>query len=295
MSSLVVHEVAGGGPYGVAVTGDGAVWCTLVHGSALLRRDVSGTVSTLGLGDGSQPSQAAAAGDDSVWVTDTAGDRLVLLGPAGELRSVPTPTPAAQPFGVVSLDDGSAWFTELANDSLGRIGILGGVTEFAAGTDDGLVSMIAASGESLWFTANQANAIGYVRGGDSAPVLHPLPTADAGPVGIAVGDDGAAWFCEVLAGAIGRIDRAGRITEFPLPVEGSKPHAIVAAPYGAARPGCWFTLWGTNELGFVGLDGAFTFVDLASSGHAEPHGLAVAADGTVWVAMETGALLEVSP
>lgn len=310
MSSLVVHEVAGGGPYGVAVTEDGAVWATLVHGSAVLRMggiaggspvspvSPSSPVSRFPLGEGSQPSQVAAAGSDSVWVTDTTGDRLVLLGPSGELRSVAVPSVGSEPYGVVSLEDGSAWFTGMANDTLGRIGILGGVAEFAAGTDDGLVSMIAASGESLWFTANRAGVVGYVRGGDSAPVLHQLPTPDAGPVGITVADDGAAWFCEILAGAVGRIDRAGRITEFALPEPGSKPHAIVADHGGAgagAGAGCWFTLWGSNQLGHVTLAGEFSFVDLAPSGHSEPHGLAVAPSGAVWVAMESGALVEVIP
>lgn len=293
MSSLVVHAVPDGGPYGVAVTEDGAVWTTLVHGSAVLRTDAAGGSTTFSLGEGSRPSQAAAAGSDSVWVTDTAGDRLVLLGPGGELRSVAVPSVGSEPYGVVALDDGSAWFTGMANDTLGRIGILGGVAEFAAGTADGLVSMIAASGESLWFTANRANAVGYVRGGDSAPVLHPLPTPDAGPVGITVGDDGAAWFCEILAGAVGRIDRAGRVTEFALPEPGSKPHAIVAGQ--GAGAGCWFTLWGSNQLGYVTLAGEFSFVDLEPSGHSEPHGLAVAPSGSVWVAMESGALVEVVP
>ncbi|MFB2580315.1 hypothetical protein ACEXQD_03615 [Herbiconiux sp. P15] len=320
MSSVAVHAVPGGadgGPYGVAVTEDGAVWCTLVHGGAVVRFAAGAAGATgraagaaddgaaagagfarVELGGGARPSQVAAAGEDSVWVTDTDGGRLVLVGPAGELRSVAVPTAGAQPFGVVSLHDGTAWFTEMANDSLGRIDILGGVAEFAAGTSGGLVSMLAASGDSLWFTAHEANAVGYVRGGDAAPVLHTLPTPEAGPVGIAVGDDGAAWFCEILAGAIGRIDRAGRITEYPLPGSGSKPHAIVADPLGSDGvfgAGCWFTLWGANQLGHVALDGSFSFVDLASSGHDEPHGLAVAADGAVWVAMESGALLEVRP
>ncbi|MCS5714136.1 virginiamycin B lyase [Herbiconiux sp. CPCC 205716] len=296
MSSLAVHPIdpADGGPYSVAVTADGAVWCSLVHGGAVLRRDSDGSTSLIELGPrgSSQPAQVAAAGDDSVWVADMAANAVVLVAPSGVLRRIDAPSPAAQPYGVTALHDGTAWFTEMGNDSLGRIGILGGVAEYATGTVDGVVSMVAASGDSLWFTANQANVVGYVRGADAAPALFPLPTPAAGPVGIVVGDDGAAWFTEILAGQIGRVDRAGRVVEHPLPDRGSKPHAIVRD----ARPdgGSWFTLWGSNELGHVTLDGSFSFVSLAESGHEEPHGLAVGLDGTVWVAMETGALVGVT-
>jgi virginiamycin B lyase len=294
MSSLAVHPIdpADGGPYSVAVTSDGAVWCSLVHAGAVLRRDPDGSVVVLPLGDSSQPAQVAAAGSDSVLVADMAANAVLLVGPTGVLRRTDAPSPGAQPYGVTSLHDGTAWFTEMGNDSLGRIGILGGVAEFATGTLDGVVSMVAASGDSLWFTANQANVVGYVRGADAVPALFPLPTSEAGPVGIVVGDDGAAWFTEILAGQIGRVDRGGRVVEHPLPDRHSKPHAIVRD----ARPdaGCWFTLWGSNELGHVTLDGAFSFVSLAETGHEEPHGLAVGVDGTVWVAMETGALVAVT-
>ncbi|MDO9397329.1 MAG: hypothetical protein Q7T71_12335, partial [Herbiconiux sp.] len=254
MSSIEVHEIATAaeGPYGVAVTDDGAVWCTLVHAGVVVRRAPSGVLTriplpALAVGPDAphpQPSQVAAAGDDTVWVTDTTGDRVLLLGPGGVLRSVDAPA-GTQPFGVVSTHDGTAWFTGMGTDTLGRIGILGGVASFASGTLDGLVSMIAASGDSLWFTANQANVIGYVRGGDASPELFPVPTPQAGPVGIVVGDDGAAWFCEILADRIGRVDRQGNFTEFPLPSGSSKPHAIVRDL--RASSGAWLDA----ILGFV--------------------------------------------
>ncbi|SDY79243.1 Vgb family protein [Herbiconiux ginsengi] len=309
MSSITVHEVASAdeGPYGVAVTDDGAVWCTLVHAGAVLRvvRDVGGGVAVtridlLGPGIPSvsarpgagkpQTAQVAAAGEDTVWVTDTAGDAVLLVGPTGILRRIDVPTPGAQPFGIATQADGTTWFTELGRDALGHIDLLGRVTEFPAGIDEGFVSMIASSGESLWFTANQANAIGYIRGGDSAVQLFEVPTPHSGPVGITVGDDGAAWFCEILAGTIGRVDRTGRFTEFALPWPESKPHAIAVDPAG----GFWATLWGSNQLAHIALDGTIEIVDLPGS-HSEPHGLAVAADGTVWVAMESGALLAITP
>ncbi|WP_382308556.1 hypothetical protein [Herbiconiux sp. UC225_62] len=318
MSSVTVHEVASAaeGPYGVAIAHDGAVWCTLVHAGAVLQVTPDAAAAPNG-GSGiavtrielvdapgakpgagadtreaaaTQTAQVAAAGDDTVWVTDTTSDAVLLVGPTGILRRIEVPTPGAQPFGIATQADGTTWFTELGRDALGHIDLLGRVTEFPAGTDEGFVSMIASSGESLWFTANQANAIGYIRGGDSAVQLFEIPTPHSGPVGITVGDDGAAWFCEILAGAIGRVDRTGRFTEFPLPWPESKPHAIAADPAG----GFWATLWGSNQLAHIALDGTIEIVDLPGS-HSEPHGLAVAADGTVWVAMESGALLAVTP
>jgi virginiamycin B lyase len=290
---IVEHPVGepGEGPYGVAVTRDGAVWFTLVHGGRVGRRDVDGSVAYASLGEGSQPSQVAAATESSVWVTDTTGNRLLHLGPSSggaivELGSVSVPTADAQPFGVVSLDDGTAWFTELGADALGRVDILGRVDEFPVGREDSYVSMIAASGDSLWFTLNAANAIGHVRGGDSAIAFTELPHIPSGPVGIAVAENGAVWVAEILADAVARISRRGELTEFPLE-HGAKPNAVAPDP----DAGVWVTLWGANQVAHFADDGTFSAHDLPTA-DSEPHGIAVAADGTVWVALETGALAE---
>ncbi|WP_440709456.1 Vgb family protein [Herbiconiux sp. YIM B11900] len=312
LGTVAVHPVAEAaeGPYAVAVTPDGAVWCTLVHAGAVLRLPpASGALQRLELGavdagspqhahhSRAQPSQLAVADETSVWVTDTTGGRVLLLGPdaAGEASvklEVAAPTAGAEPYGITVQHDGTVWFTELGQDALGRIDILGAVTEFGSGTDEGFVSMIASAGDSLWFTANQANAIGYVRGGDSAPVLFEIPTPHAGPVGITTAPDGSAWFVEILAGKVGRVDRNGRFTEHPLPWSEGKPHAIVPDPREAG--GFWFTLWGANQLGHITPSGSIEVLDLSDE-HSEPHGLAVAPDGTVWVAMESGALAAITP
>jgi len=298
---IAEHPVGepGEGPYGVAVTRDGAVWFTLVHGGRVGRRDPDGTVAYASLGDASQPSQLAAATESSVWVTDTTGNRLVHLGAgtasgAGsatgivELGSVSVPTPGAQPFGVVALDDGTAWFTELGADALGRIDILGRVDEFPVGREGSFVSMIAASGDSLWFTLNAAGAVGHVRGGDSAIAFTELPRIPSGPVGIAVGEDGAVWVAEILADAVARIPRRGELTEFAFD-PGAKPHAVAADPAG----GVWVTLWGANQVAHVSDDGTIVSHDLPTP-DSEPHGLAVTPDGTLWIALETGALAQLT-
>ena len=114
---------------------------------------------------------------------------------------------------------------------------------------------------------------------------------------IVPGPDGAVWFTRngddrigriIIAGQVGRIDRDGKIEEFPLPDRTSKPHAVVATQDG----GCWVTLWGSAEL--VRLDAVGNVVEQHQLGAgSEPHGLAVAADGSVWVALETGVLAHI--
>lgn len=289
---LTEHRIsdAEAAPYGVALTDDGAVWATLIRGQAVVRRDVDGTLDTISLGEGSEPSLLAAATEDSVWVTDAARSRIVRIGPDGIRAEIPVPSVGGRPFGIAAADSGEVWFTEMTTDLIGKVDILGKVTEFTAGVDHGNPSMIACSGESVWFTLNGANAIGYIRGGNSAVVVTDLPTSKAGPVGITVATDAAAWFTEIAAGQIGRLDRDGVLTEFPLPDRSSKPHAIAADPSG----GCWFTMWGSSQLGFIAADGTIAVTDLPTP-ESEPHGIAVAADGTVWAALETGFLAELRP
>lgn len=273
----------GEGPYGIAVTDDGAVWFTLVHGAAVGRRDPDGSLTRLDLGAGAQPSVVAAASGSDVWVTDTTGGRLLLLGRGPRiLAEVAVPTPGAQPFGVAAVYDGTTWFTELAADALGRIGVLGRVDEFPIGREDVMPSVIAASGDSLWFTMNAIDALGHVRGGDAAVAVTELPAGTA-PVGITVAEDGAVWAALIGADALARVGRDGTLTIHPLG-SGAKPHAV--AP--DARGGVWASLWGADALAHVTASGEVARVPLPPA--SEPHGIAVAPDGTVWSALESGAL-----
>lgn len=289
---LTEHRIAdaAAGLFAVAVTQDGAVWATLARAGAVVRRDPDGTVTTIPLGGGSEPSHLTAATEDSVWVTDAGGNRVLRVGPDGIRGSLDAPTPGARPIGIAAASSGEVWFCEAAAGALGRIDILGRVDEFAAGPADGGLSMVACEGESVWFTLTRADAVGYIRGGNSAPVITSLPTEGSAPVGIAVATDGAAWFAEAGAGQIGRIDRDGDLTEYPLPDTSGTPHAIAADPAG----GCWFTLPGTNQIGFVAADGTIAVTDLPTA-ESGPRGIAVAADGAVWVALETGFLGELLP
>ncbi len=73
---------------------------------------------------------------------------------------------------------------------------------------------------------------------------YPVPSPAAGVSGITVGPDGALWFTEGMADAVGRISMQGEIVEFPLG-EGASPTGITTGADGAI----WFNAQGTNRVG----------------------------------------------
>ena len=111
--------------------------------------------------------------------------------------------------------------------------------------------------------------------------IHPLPTADAGPVGIAATSD-AIWFVEIAAGQVGRICPDGRIHEFALPDRTARPHAIVADRHDC----CWLSQWANSRVARVTADGHVCEITLPAA--SEPHGLTIGPDDALWVALEAG-------
>jgi len=116
----------------------------------------------------------------------------------------------------------------------------GEIAGFALPATGSFPSMIVDGPDgALWFTLNQANAIGRITTGGQI-ATYPLPTRAAVPVGIARGEN-ALWFAEILAGqlgritvdGVGRIDASGAIESFPLPDPASEPHGITVDDGGA--------------------------------------------------------------
>ncbi len=106
-----------------------------------------------------------------------------------------------------------------------------------------------------------------------------VPTALAGPTGLAIGPDHAVWFTEAGANAIGRL-AGGVITEYPLP-HGGTPTAITAGPDGAL----WFTESGASRLGRIAPDGSITEYPVpvcAGCSDGSQSDIAVGPDGALW-------------
>jgi virginiamycin B lyase len=110
----------------------------------------------------------------------------------------------------------------------------------------------------------------------------PLPGAEGLSGAMAAGPDGSVWFSEAGsggAGAISRIDRAGRVSRFPVPIR-SGPSSLAPAADGVV----WFTDQGGSAIGRLAPSGSTSMYPIGSSGY--PTRIATAADGNVWFTVQ---------
>ena len=283
LTRITVGE-PGAGPYAVAVDASGVAWITLVHSGQVARLPPGGEPSVCELGNpASRPSLLALGPDGAVWVTRGGDDRIDRID--GTRRSFAV---GSGPYGIALGPDGGVWFTAIGADCVGRLSPDGEVGLTPVPGDNGMPAMITAGPDgAMWFTLNRRAALGRIDAGEIA--LHELPDPECGPVGIA-SDGRAIWFAEIGAGRVGRLVPGEPLQEFDLPDRAARPHAV--APDGTG--GCWVTLWAASALAHLDERGRVTAVHELGEGE-EPHGVAVAPDGMVLVACESGHVVTLSP
>ncbi|HTT38074.1 MAG TPA: hypothetical protein VMH32_10445 [Burkholderiales bacterium] len=121
--TLTRHTVESlrGGPYGVAVAGDGTVWGTLQAGNQLTRIGTAGDMTDYELPTrASSPTDVAVGRDGSVWVVEFRGNKLARFKD-GKFTEYPLPEGKAAPSGLAAAPDGSIWFGVLRGAALGRL------------------------------------------------------------------------------------------------------------------------------------------------------------------------------
>lgn len=104
---------------------------------------------------------------------------------------------------------------------------------------------------NLWITQGGAtNAIARMTTAGTITEFA-LSTADAQPLGIARGNDGAIWFTEEKASRIGRITTSGAISEYPTPTANAEPWGIasLAGECATGHGRIWFTEAAANKIG----------------------------------------------
>jgi virginiamycin B lyase len=238
-----------------------------------------------------RPQWIAAGSDGNMWVTESPGNTVAKITPAGAVTECPQiPTAAANPQGIIGASDGNLWFTEFSTSKIARVTTACAYTEFSTlFASDGPLLLTDRGDGNLWFTGNSGNHVGFqgLTSGVSGETT--IPTANSRPFGIAPAPDLNLYFTENAVDQLGRIPMLfGAITEVPL-ATGSAPAQIVRGP--ATETSCgggpcmWFTEFGTSRVARLNPAGwpAPTVDEFPTvTASSNPTGIAAGKDGALW-------------
>ncbi|HYS12814.1 MAG TPA: hypothetical protein VEN28_05855 [Burkholderiaceae bacterium] len=110
-----------GGPYGVAVAADGAVWATLQSSNSLMRIAPDGQMTEHQIPTpGVSPTDVAVDASGAVWFLEFRNDRIGRLH-GGKFEEVALPEAKVGLTGLAVARDGAVWFGMLRKGSIGRL------------------------------------------------------------------------------------------------------------------------------------------------------------------------------
>ncbi len=269
---------ANGGPTGIVLGPDGALWFTEQGTSKIGRITTGGSVTEFPtLTPQAAPTGITAGPDGALWFTELVANQIGRVTTAGALSEYTIPTPASEPQDIAAGPDGALWFTETNANKIGRLTISGIFTEYILPPPAGPLHIAAGPDGAVWFTesAAGANKIGRITP-KGVIAEFPVPTPDSQPFAITAGPDGALWFTERFAGKIGRITTAGVVSE-PLVVDVGS--GITSGPDG----NLWFTQPDSNRIGSVSPSGSTAEFPLPTP-NAGPQGITTGPHGDLWFA-----------
>jgi streptogramin lyase len=144
--------------------------------------------------------------------------------------------------------------------------------------------------KAIAIVALGSSAIVWPRGASAASIAdQQIPTANSGSTYITLGPDGYIWFAEAYGQRVARLDRNGRIEEFPLPFEGT-PVGITAGPDG----NIWFTEQDRSSVGTITHYGIFGPEIRLSPGTA-PFDITTGPDGNLWATAYPNVIARITP
>jgi streptogramin lyase len=275
-----------GVPFELVAGPDGNVWfdhaaILTPTGQAIGRITPSGEISefSAGLAETAAVTHPVAGPDGNVWFADNSDHPAIgRITPGGEIASFPLP-PREFPIleGPSPGPDGKLWFSvNEPTPAVERISSTGTIERFASGLGrrvEDVGPFVAGRDGRVWFgidkrpphskpdTERGLTGIGRITVGgkitEFSHCLRPMPWYSA-PDSLITGPDGNVWFATSPSGessnpmrssipSIGRITRAGRITEFRLGLqERSEPEELTASGGGV-----WFVDRETESIGRV--------------------------------------------
>jgi virginiamycin B lyase len=262
--------IAAGGlaPDVIVVGPDGKLWWTELSSNSvgtMAPGNPAGVTRFTGLGLIS-PRGIAVGPDGNLWVADAdgAGPKVVRVSPAGAAVGMPIALPVGfNPRGIARGADGNMWVANFSTP--------GSVARIKPGAPPTLdppagfpvpagspIDVIAGADGNIWY-AGQGTTVGKVTPAGAATAY---TSKGVDPFGIAVGPDGAVWFAEFQAAAVGRVDAAGTTSHVTGMTAGAGPRYVAAGPGN--------TIWFTEEMG--NRVGRVTGIALPGGGGGGPGG-----------------------
>lgn len=226
------------GPTGIAVTSTG-FYLALSTASelAFMSASTPGTFGVYKTPTANAQPFGVTIWNGNPWITEQAASKVAELLPTVNLiAETALPTANAGPTYLAQGPDGNLWVSETAADKIARITINPSngnvsVTEFALPTPNaGPTGLAYVPGDTgLWVAESTASAV--IRFDTTALTFGtaiPTKTANANPQQMILGPDGALWFTEERAAALGRVTAAGGMSEYPLAPAASAYGLVVA-------------------------------------------------------------------
>jgi virginiamycin B lyase len=142
--------------------------------------------------------------------------------------------------------------------------------------------MVTTKDGVVWFVDKNANRLIRVEKDHSFTAVVPVDGATSQLTGLALAPDGAIWYSKNTSHRMGRIPaNGGKGVEYELPAPNVFTGAIAAASDGRI----WYVDPVVNKVGYMTGDGNVVTYDAPRFGGVplSPAGIAVAADGSVWV------------
>jgi len=163
------------GPAGITRGPDGNMWFTEETGNAIGRITPAGVVTQFGahpvddetaegaLEVNSLPTTITAGPDGNLWFTESLGNRIGRITPAGAVTEFSGLPAESDPTGIVAGPDGDLWFTEALNSGVARMTRNGELIGLYKTAEYGEPRAIAAGpGNTLWFTEYSGDQIARI-------------------------------------------------------------------------------------------------------------------------------------
>ena len=158
----------------------------------------------------SKPTGLTVDQYDNVWFTESAANKIGVLRKNGNFNEYPLPA-GSKPMGInyssTQKSQSLIWFTASSGNQIGSITQDGVIKLYSIPTASSMPEMIMEDAYgNVWFTETMSSKIGRLTADRTTIIEYATPTANSGPMGLAVNPvDNSVWFAETIGNNLGHL------------------------------------------------------------------------------------------